>query len=403
MKTRQTSTIETGSYDPVTPRSRRPFNLVLGFFIFAILYLAAANTAMADVSTCSNVGTKPWPHGNQSYAIEMDRVKYLGPINSSSTNSRASLENGQYSINLRGWLYYKRSARNEVKNAKVLIYNHGHEGERGEPCQIVKYFVDEGYVVFAPLRRGHSAKPSTKDGWQPLVSTGIHLDRYEDLCLRSYPVPSDWDRPHLYSGSTDCRMDTLFGGQFNRNAIGNDYLYRQRTDIEDQIDYIKDRTAIGTGGTGKLADPDQIALLGHSFGGSAVILANQHDYGQSAVIAVSAAEKSWSTDNPYWEIDLAGAMYNQTRPIYMLQPKNGRSLLPTKVLFGIAVDQKYRSQAAIFPPAPCSDYLPPPNEDECDESEQEDWEQFHSTFIGDKDQVELWGPSAKNFMFRHPR
>ena len=378
-------------------------NLIFASFVFAMLYLASANIAMADVSTCSNVGTKPWPHGNQSYEIEMDRVRYLGPINSSSTNSRASLENGQYSVNLRGWLYYKRS-KGDVKNAKVLIYNHGHEEERGEPCQIVKYFVEEGYVVFAPLRRGHSAKPSTKDGWQPLVSTGIHLDRYEDLCLRSYPVPSDWDRPHLYIGSADCRLDLLFGGQFNRNAIGNDYLYRQRSDIEAQIDYIKGRSAIGTGGTGKLADPDQIAILGHSFGGSAVILANQHDYGQSAVIAVSAAEKSWSTDNPYWEIDLSGAMSDQERPIYMLQPKNGRSLLPTKVLFSIAVDQKYRSQAAIFPPAPCSDYLPVPMDgQECDESEQQDWEQFHSTFIGDKDQVELWGPSVKNFMTRNAR
>jgi hypothetical protein len=383
---------------------RRVYNVIFTAFAFAMLYLASAHITMASVSTCSNVGDRPATPDNPnpgSYAIEMDRVKYLGPVNSSSTNSRASVENGQYSINLRGWLYYKRSAAGEVKNSKVLIYNHGHEEERGEPCQIVKYFVDEGYVVFAPLRRGHSAKPSDKDGWQPLVSTGIHLDRYEDLCLRSYPVPAGWDRPHLNRNSSDCRLDALFGGQFNRNAIGIDYLYRQRTDIRDQIEYIKDRSGIGTGGTGKLADPDRIALLGHSFGGSAVILANQHDYGQSAVIAVSAAEKSWSIDNPYWEIDLAGAMYNQTRPIYMLQPKNGRSLLPTKVLFGIAVDKKYRSQAAIFPPAPCSD--DPLPDGSCDESEQEDWEQFHSTFIGREEQVKLWGPSAKNFMFRNAR
>lgn len=204
--------------------SNRILRVTLATLALAILYLALPNTAMADVSTCTNVGNKPWPRGNESYAIEMDRVKYLGRIASSSTDSQASRENGQYSINLCGWLYYKRSAAGEVKNSKVVTYNHGHYDARTEPCAIVKYFVEQGYVVFAPLRRGHFASASAKDGWQPLVSTGMNLDRYVDLCLRSYPVPSTWDRPHLNRASSDCRILVItdftasFGGKVNTNA-----------------------------------------------------------------------------------------------------------------------------------------------------------------------------------------
>ena len=129
-----------------------------------------------------------------------------------------------------------------------------------------------------------------------------------------------------------------------------------------------------------------------------MIFANEFDYGQNVTIAVSAAEKSWGSHNPYWKIELSAAMQDQARPIYFLGPKNGRTLEPIKTLFGIAVDKEYRSQAAIFPDAPCSDGLPPP----CS-GESEDWEQFHGTFIGREEQVTLWAPTVRNFISRHPR
>lgn len=85
----------------------------------------------------------------------------------------------------------------------------------------------------------------------------------------------------------------------------------------------------------------------------------------------------------------------QQRPIYFLQPKNGVTLMSSKVLFDIAVDREYRSQAAIFPPAPCF-------KDPCDTSEDSEAKQAHITFVKNKKQVELWGPSVIEFINRNP-
>ncbi|MCI0572382.1 MAG: hypothetical protein L0Y66_16635, partial [Myxococcaceae bacterium] len=73
-------------------------------------------------------------------------------------------------VSLRGWLYMKDGV--DVADSKAIIFNHGHDEERGEPCSVVEEFVDKGYVVFAPLRRGHSAKNGS------IRSTGLHIDDY---------------------------------------------------------------------------------------------------------------------------------------------------------------------------------------------------------------------------------
>ena len=375
------------------------FELTFVHLALAVFLLATASVAKADISTCANIGSKPWPNGDQSYSIHMDHVTYKGPFTSDSTDSRASKEGGVYKVRLRGWLYYKPDSSGIVKNSKVVIYNHGSEAGRGEPCALVRYFVDNGYVVFAPLRRGHFANPPDPEipDWFEIHSTGIHTENYVTKCLRSQQQASNGDRPHLYRGSSYCRGDSLFLGTYEENAVEVDYVRRQHIDIRDQIDFMIRRGAIGT--TGKLADPRRVAVLGHSFGGSAVIFANQYGYDNNVTVAVCAAEKSWGDHNPYWEIDLSQAMEDQSHPIYFLQPKNGRTLEPTKVLFGIAIDKAYRSQAAIFPPAPCKVTL---GNGTCDETDEEDWEQFHSTFIGKEDQIKIWGPSARNFINRHP-
>ena len=74
-------------------------------------------------------------------------------------------------------------------------------------------------------------------------------------------------------------------------------------------------------------------------------------------------------------------MNNQQQPIYFLQPKNGLSLLPTKVLFSKAVNKEYRAQASIFGKAPwdsvCAD-----RDNYCWDSEENEvkpeWEQAHA-------------------------
>ncbi len=100
------------------------------------------------------------------------------------------------------------------------------------------------------------------------------------------------------------------------------------------------------------------------------------------------------------------AVKDAKRPMYFLQPKNGLSLSPTKVLFSDEVDQFFRVQASIFPPAPvdtvCANHDPSCWDDETNDVKPVG-KQAHSNFIGDKGQVELWGPSVVEFINRYPK
>ena len=91
--------------------------------------------------------------------------------------------------------------------------------------------------------------------------------------------------------------------------------------------------------------------------------------------------------------------------MYFLQPKNGLSLEPTKVLFSKAINKEYRSQAVIFPAAPWDSNCVK-REKSCWDSEKNEvkpeWEQAHGTFILDDAQVRIWGCSVIEFTNRYP-
>ena len=346
---------------------------------FVVLFFGAAQDARADVSTCDNFS-----------GVHMRRVTYYENLNPSANDLRAGVVSDQWVIRLKGWLYY--SAGEKQKNQKVIIYNHGHNDARGEPCALAKYFVGKGFVVFAPLRRGHFANTPSPipTNWQKISSTGVFTDDYAAACL--------------LTGNCACKISnvsfpTSFCG-YNRYEV--DYIRQQVADVRDQINYIKNHAAIDSEGNstnGKLANPDFITVLGHSYGGSLTVFANAELDNQNVSVVVSGAELSWGDDEPAWETELSAAMHDQQRPIYFLQPKNGRTLAPMKTLFGIAIDKKYRSQAAIFPP---TDWDPLKIDDETGDLEPE-FKQAHENFIGKTAEIQGWGKSVKEFSERYPK
>jgi hypothetical protein len=316
--------------------------------------------ARADVSECGD----KW--GGDADSIHMRVVTYLGPFNSNGSDLRADWGDPSHTVRLRGWLYYKEDSL--IKNERVLVYNHGHNQERSEPCELAQFFVNHGFVFFAPLRRGHFG-----DG---VSSTGVHIDAFVEYC-RAVDV-----------------LDPRCGENHSPSAIEVGYLRQQREDVRAQLDYILGHAAIARDGSpakGKLANPRQVAILGHSYGGSLTVFANAVLDAQNVAIVVSGAELSWGDDEPYWENYLSDSMHSQNRPVYFLQPKNGRTLTPTKKLFGIACDEGYRSQAAIFPPVTPDATDPDP-----------EFKQAHEKFIGRQEYIQQWGPSVVEFIKRYP-
>ena len=337
---------------------------------FAATLLGSVSAVHAAVSECDRI----W---GPSSGIVTEQVDYVPKTAGTKENLRASLVEGTYIVRLSGWLYH--AAISAVKDAPVLIYNHGSNKVVGEPCAIAKYFVRNGFVVFVPLRRGHAARtpePVPSD-WKRIESSGVYTDDYAANCQKNRNCPS-------------CDKASCPNGM-----LVVDYIRQQVADVADQIRYIKAHPAIGKNATGKLADPRRIALAGHSYGGSLMVFANAELKAHNVAINISGAELSWDR-NPNWKTVLSATMNRaQQRPIYFLQPANARTLAPSEVLYGIATARKYRAQAKVFPAAPCF-------RDPCDTSEEPEFRQIHSTFVRRRDQVELWAPSVIEFINRYP-
>ncbi|HTH36918.1 MAG TPA: hypothetical protein VL572_03090 [Pyrinomonadaceae bacterium] len=351
------------------PRCRPLWVLILSL-VFGATQFGSVSAAHAAVSECDRI----W---GQSSGIVTEQVDYVVKTPGSKENLRASLVEGKYVVRLSGWLYH--AASSVAKDAPVLIYNHGSNKDVSEPCAIAKFFVRSGFVVFVPLRRGHVARTpeNVSPEWKSIGSTGVYTDDYAANCQKNRNCPS-------------CDKASCPNGK-----LVVDYIRQQVEDVADQIRYIKEHPAIGKNATGKLADTKRISLAGHSFGGSLVVFANAELKDHNVAISISGAELSWN-NNPNWKTELSAAMNKaQQRPIYFLQPANARTLAPSEVLYGIAVERKYRAQTKIFPAAPCF-------KDPCDTSEEPEFRQVHSTFVRRRDQVELWAPSVIEFIKRYP-
>src|SRR5687768_13370321 len=101
---------------------------VLGIF-FVVLAFTALNfgpvpAVRGAVSECDSV----W---GPSSGIVTEQVDYVPRTSGRSDNLRSSVVDGSHVIRLSGWLYY--AANGVIKDAPVIIYNHGSGREPGEP------------------------------------------------------------------------------------------------------------------------------------------------------------------------------------------------------------------------------------------------------------------------------
>jgi hypothetical protein len=91
--------------------------------------------------------------------------------NRCSVSRVGSLGDASDPCSLSGWLYWP-AYEPGVTKLPAIVYNHEHDVAVNEPCAVADYFTRRGFVVFAPLRRGH------RDAGNAFRNTGQFIDDY---------------------------------------------------------------------------------------------------------------------------------------------------------------------------------------------------------------------------------
>ena len=171
----------------------------------------------------------------------------------------------------------------------ALIWNHGSEKDPGAGPQfatVASVFVPAGYVVFAPVRRGHGE------------SKGEYIvDR--------------------------AKLTAQMQGRESANQLTVRLLASEQ--LRDQLaglDFVKQLPFV---------DSERIVVAGCSFGGIETLLGAETGAGYRAAISISPGALSWDRSEQL-RSRLIQAVRNINIPVLLIQPAQDASLAPSRVL-----------------------------------------------------------------------
>jgi len=188
----------------------------------------------------------------------------------------------------------------------AVVWNHGSEPNPGGMRQfdsVASIFVPAGYVVFAPMRRGHSD------------SEGEYI-----VTAR--------EREAARNGAAAGQLLTtrlLETSQLDDQLAG--------LNVVKQLPYV---------------DKTKLVVAGCSFGGIQTLLGAEAKVGYRAAIAISPAALNWG-HNPSLESRLKHAVDRIDIPVLLLQPPKDASLGPAQVLGPVLERRNKSSHWKIYP------------------------------------------------------
>ena len=171
----------------------------------------------------------------------------------------------------------------------ALLWNHGSEKNPAAGPQfstVASYFVPDGYVVFAPQRRGHGE------------SQGTHI---------------------------------IGDVKFTARLQGRDAANRQLVRLL-QSEQLRDQLA-GLAFVQQLpyVDPERIVVAGCSFGGIEALLGAESRAGYKAAVSISPGSLSFEK-NEILKARLVQAVGRIDIPVLLIQPARDASLAPSRIL-----------------------------------------------------------------------
>ena len=155
----------------------------------------------------------------------------------------------------------------------ALIFNHGSEETffaQGKYCDVAKYFVPKGYVVFVPFRRGQG-DPTYVDGNRK--SSGLYI---EDVLTDFVNNPS--------GHNTNCTSKPCYKAQLLKLEADQEVALA--------LNYLTVTSQL------VIQEPDgefKIGVGGNSYGGAVTVFFNRIDHGHKAIMAFAPAAQNWGT------------------------------------------------------------------------------------------------------------
>jgi dienelactone hydrolase len=190
----------------------------------------------------------------------------------------------------------------------AVLWNHGSEPDPvGGPQfdSVAAVFVPAGFVVFAPMRRGHS-------------------DSQGEYIRESIQQESSL---HGQAAGLRLGVHLLETSQVDDQLAGLAFLKRQA-----------------------FVDTTRLVVSGCSFGGIQTIFGAARHVGYRAAVSISPAALSWN-NSPDLQARLKDAVSRIDIPVFLIQPAKDASLEPAKVLGPILTRRNSSNRVKIFPAA----------------------------------------------------
>lgn|SRR6185436_8477956 len=184
----------------------------------------------------------------------------------------------------------------------AVIWNHGSEKEPTAHPELGKFYTSHGYVLFLPVRHGHT--PSPGEYIQDV------LDRYR------------------------AQGADLF--TFQKKAVELQDVYNM--DVVAAIDWIK---------TQPYVDRDRLVVTGCSYGGIQTLLTAEQGLGVKAFVSFAPAAMSWA--NVELQNRLLTAVRAAKAPVFLIQAQNDYNLGPSETLGPAIRAQSFLNRAKVYP------------------------------------------------------
>jgi len=180
----------------------------------------------------------------------------------------------------------------------AILYNHGSEPDPDRPQPLAKFFTANGYVFFAPHRRGRPPSGG----------------RHERELAEQTPPP---ERDRAFVAELESQVDDVLAGLA--------WLSRQ-----------------------PYVDPKRIVVAGHSLGGVETLLVAARETPLRAALSLGAGIGGWDT-NPILKQRMLDAASTVTIPVLILQAENDYAL-PAPALGEAMARAGRRGRVKVYPP-----------------------------------------------------